>query len=288
MSKSSDFGALPNEILTLIFFHVKDQKWLSFASLVCKRWYKILANKSFWVQYHKTRRSNVPNDIFKNDSIPWQYLASITPDSKFACNLLQNVSGELTTEAEFQAQNSRSLDEEYLMQPWPNYPFWKIWSSAGEGWKVKESLDSERFPICFFTSHYSCTKEQSVDLHQVFQSNPVLFRSDYQVTVYIGQWYKFSGPCTLDVKIDFRDCEENLLDRIEEHRIYRYPGESLGQWRCYEAQKTKCLKGVRYLSFYHGSTCEENFDDEDNRDEIGTCLAQSSLMISFPRPIESI
>ncbi len=39
---------------------------------------------------------------------------------------------------ELEAQNNR-VELDGLMEPWPNYPFWEVLSSAGEGWKVERS-----------------------------------------------------------------------------------------------------------------------------------------------------
>ena len=105
----------------------------------------------------------------------------------FNCNIIKNPSGELTSEEELQLQNSRYIDEEYLTVPWPNYPYWRIWSSGHSGWKVlKYSEESQminpkvywnhqvlrgknlRFPVCFYTSYHSCTKDQKIDLNDYF------------------------------------------------------------------------------------------------------------------------
>ena len=105
----------------------------------------------------------------------------------FNYNIIKNPSGELTSERELQLQNARYIDEEYLTVPWPNYPYWRIWSSGHAGWKVlKYSEESQminpkvylnhqdlrgknlRFPVCFYTSYHSCTKDQKKDLNDYF------------------------------------------------------------------------------------------------------------------------
>lgn len=201
---------------------------------------------------------------------------------KYQQNLLKNASGELTSETELALQETRALDEDFLMSPWPEYPFWKIWSSAGEGWKVKMCKDPEKFTIYFFTSYHSCTKEQLIDLEDHFPNDRLLFRSDMQTNLSVEQWYKFTGPCTLDLSIDLLDKHRGKLDRIEKFIVYKHPGEAQEVWKNLSFTLTRSFKDVRYLKFYHGGTCDEVIEDEETQKIVGACLAQASVSLSLP------
>ena len=187
------------------------------------------------------------------------------------------------------------------MSPWPSYPFWKIWSSAGQGWKV---LNGKDFPInaqvfvlyphlkrptpkdfsrCFFTSYHSCSKEQTIDLKDRYMLNKpdfLLQKSSFQVTVKISQWYCFKGPCTLDLKVTFLDGQKQPVQDVV---TYRSPlKELLYHWNYLEMCTQLSLANVRYIKFYHGSTCNENIEDEDEQKQVGTYLAHAHVSISFP------
>ena len=186
-----NFECLPNEILIEILCKVSDQEWLAFGPLrlVCKKWYTILSSKKFWKIYHSKSRSKIPSLFFYSETYDWSHIANFKAASDlFGVNLVKNGSGELTTEEEFLAQNSRIVNEEFLTVPWPNYLHWRIWSSGSLGWKVIKSPELRKpkinpkaylnhpslenqnvmFPFCFFTSDHSCTKDQIIDLQEFF------------------------------------------------------------------------------------------------------------------------
>ena len=213
-------------------------------------------------------------------------------------NLLLNVSGELTSADELIAQENRTLDVEHLMSPWPIYPFWKIWSSAGQGWKVVQGNDFpvnsqvfvlypkvkppplDYFTHCFFTSYHSCSKEQTIDFALKCKKDFLLQKQRFQVQVKISQWYCFKGPCTLDLKVTFLDDKKQPIQDVV---TYRSPSkELLYHWNYLEMDTQLSFHNVRYIKFYHGSTCNENIEDEVEQKVVGTYLAHANVSISFP------
>eukprot|EP00093_Oithona_nana_P010852 10852.XXX_25703_24779_1 [CDS] Oithona nana genome sequencing. len=287
MSKKLELCDLPQELLYDILIRIPDQNWLAFGlpdvnqspSLTCKRWKALISSKSFWRRYHSYWHSKVPQQLFQSE-LPWQYFASISLNHIYEKNLILNVSGELTSSEEFIAQENRTLDEEHLMSPWPIYPFWKIWSSAGQGWKVVQGNDLpvnaqvfflypkvkppplDYFTHCFFTSYHSCSKEQTIDLQDILQCKQdfLLQKSRFQVQVKISQWYCFKGPCTLDLKVTFLDGKKQPIQDVV---TYRSPlKELLYHWNYLEMDTQLSFHNVRYIKFFHGSTCNENIEDE--------------------------
>ena len=203
-------------------------------------------------------------------------------DNKYNQNLMKNISGELASKEELIRQDNRATDEEYLMSPWPEYDFWKIWSSAGEGWKVKRD-SNDKFKSYFFTSYYSCCKEQWINLHEIFHEKCV-FHQDFKVVITISEYFKFKGPCNLELKLGLMDEKRRWLDKFELETIYRdYPQET---WQYAEFKQEVSLKNIKFLKFYHGSTSFEHFDDGEVAKNIGTCLAEASLKLSFPKYAE--
>ena len=162
----------------------------------------------------------------------------------------------------------------YLMSPWPKYPFWKIWSSAGQGWKVIKGDKLDPFPCWFFTSYHSCSKEQSklIDLEDIGIKFPM---KNYQITITLGQWFKFLGPGVLDLSLTVNDV------RIKTRKSYK--NEVIGQWTEAKLSHTTTIKDLKILKFYHGSTCDVVLEDEEDQKSVGTCLAEASLTISFPK-----
>ena len=212
--------------------------------------------------------------------------------------MLLNVSGELTSADELIAQENRTLDVEHLMSPWPIYPFWKIWSSAGQGWKVAQGNDFpvnsqvfvlypkvkppplDYFTHCFFTSYHSCSKEQTIDFALKCKKDFLLQKQRFQVQVKISQWYCFKGPCTLDLKVTFLDDKKQPIQDVV---TYRSPSkELLYHWNYLEMDTQLSFHNVRYIKFYHGSTCNENIEDEHEQKIVGTYLAHANVSISFP------
>jgi len=276
------FDILPEEILILLFCHTADQNWLAFSEqppyLVCKKWHKILTSKSFWCHFHRFWNSNLPYNRSKIDHIPWKLVASIMVNHKFNQNLLKNISGELTSSEEFHAQENRALDSEYLMSPWPNYPFWRIWSSAGQGWKVIKGNEFDEFSYWFFTSYHSCSKEQIVPLEILGLKLPL---KNHTVVITVSQWFKFLGPCVLDLSLTLIGQNKDILSKTTDRR--RYKDEVIGKWTEAKLSHTTNLSEVKFLKFYHGSTCDLVLEDEEEQKRVGTCLAESSLTISFPK-----
>ena len=221
-------------------------------------------------------------------------------------NLLLNSSGEKTSPEELVAQENRSLDEEFIMSPWPNYPQWKIWSSGGQGWKVLSNgaeypvnpkvfetypqlkkMKKEDLSTHFFTSYHSCSKEQVLDLISICRArdndglpDALWQKSNYQVRVKISEWFCFVGPCTLDLKVTFLNSEKKAVQDVV---TYRSPKKELQKhWNYLEMVTQICLSNVRYIKFYHGGTCNENIEDEEMQKQVGTCFAQGNISLSFP------
>jgi len=164
------------------------------------------------------------------------------------------------------------------MSPWPNYPFWRIWSSAGQGWKVIQGNKLDKFPCWFFTSYHSCSKEQIVPLENL----GLKFTSkNYTVEVTIEQWFKFLGPCVMDLSMTLIGQNQEIVKKITTRR--RYKDEVIGKWNKAKLSLTTTLYEVKFLKFYHGSTCDLVLEDEEEQRRVGTCLAEASLTISFPR-----
>ena len=164
------------------------------------------------------------------------------------------------------------------MSPWPIYPHWRIWSSAGQGWKVRKGDKFDKFPCWFFTSYYSCSKEQIVPLENLGLKLPL---KDYFVVVTISQWFKFVGPCVLDLSMTLMGQNKEIINKISTRK--KYNDEGIGKWTEAKLSHTTNLNEVKFLKFYHGSTCDSVLEDEEEQVRVGTCLAEASLTISFPK-----
>lgn len=186
----------------------------------------------------------------------------------------------MTSKDELEAQDNRSLDAEYLMSPWPNYPHWHIWSSAGQGWKVHQNVDRD-FPIYFFTSYGSCTKEQTIDLYQLFPQDQILFRENVTVFAQVEQWYKFIGPCTMELWLKLVNEANEEIQECGKYKSHNQFSEAQNQWKLEEETFCINLYGIRYIKFYHGATCNDNLEDEEEQKRVGTCFAKASLKITL-------
>jgi hypothetical protein len=165
------------------------------------------------------------------------------------------------------------------MSPWPRYPHWRIWSSAGQGWKVIKGTNADKFPVCFFTSYHSCCKEQTVDLEELGLKFSM---KNYTVEITLKQWFKFVGPCVMDLSMKL--ISENQQQSITTRRKYNYKDQKIGIWTEAKLIHTTNISGLKFLKFYHGSTCDLVLEDEEEQKRVGTCMAEASLSISFPRP----
>ena len=63
----------------------------------------------------------------------------------------------------------------------------------------------------------------------------------------------------------------------------KYKNEKIGIWTEAKLIHTTNISGLKSLKFYHGSTCDLVLEDEEQK-RVGTCMAEASLSISFPRP----
>ena len=71
---------------------------------------------------------------------------------------------------------------------------------------------------------------------------------------------------------------------IPKFHVIRDKDEKIGIWTEAKLIHTTNISGLKSLKFYHGSTCDLVLEDEEEQKRVGTCMAEASLSISFPRP----
>ena len=103
----------------------------------------------------------------------------------------------------------------------------------------------------------------------------------------LQQWYCIIGPCKLDLKLTFLDqsgvsLSDSIVTRRDLDTFISYKTEEDGYWNLFTYECKTSLKGVRYIPFYHGGTCDTVFEDEMEQGNVGICLAKASLIISYP------
>ena len=172
-----------------------------------------------------------------------------------------------------------------LTKPWPEYPFWKVLSSGGKGWQVQKSVDINKeenfnkeliksYPKgCFVASHHSCSKSQSIDLIKSYGiSREIIHNPNYQFDINLIEWHKMKGPCRYEIKITLRDEDDQVIQDMECDSKFSAEFEK-GIWGKIHRTITVCgIRKLRFITFYHGATCNEPVPTEDDNGQSNVSL----------------
>ena len=242
---------LPTEVLISILQRVKDQDFLRKTLSVCKRWYEIIANKTFWIEYHNFWRNGLPSKI-SNYNLPWQYFAEIRHGHRFEQNLLKNGKGALFPAPEFFA----ALESEGKFQ------------RITHGWYAVRGI---------FGATVLLQNNQTVDLFEIFQEKSLYkcYMSDYQVQVTIKVYFNYLGrdQDDLAVVLELMDDEFNTFEEF-------YWETENEKWTKVVLTKYVSLKNVQYLKLRQEIGYGNLFINPDIPS--GTSMPRATLKISFP------
>ena len=169
-----------------------------------------------------------------------------------------------------------------LTKPWPEYPFWKIFSSGGKGWIIQKSFlienqeDNEELVKmctsgCFVASYHSCSKSQAIDLVQdCGVSREILHNPKYQYDINIKEWHIMKGPCRYELIVRLLDEDEKIIQEIECDSKFSVEFEK-GIWGKIHRKITVCgIRRLRFISFYHGATCNQPVPTVDDNGQSNT------------------
>ena len=111
---------------------------------------------------------------------------------------------------------------------------------------------------CFIASYHSCSKSQTIDLVKDYGiSRKILHDPKYEFDVEVLEWHIMKGPCRYELKISFRDENNKLIQEIDCDNTYLNEFKK-GNWaKCHRTATICGIRRLRYITFYHGATCNE-------------------------------
>ena len=184
-----------------------------------------------------------------------------------------------------------------MTEPWPTYPHWNIFSSGGKGWKVlqepdilveaKNKLLADSNPrSCFIASYHSCTKSQTIDLINDYGiSRKILHNPRYEFDVDVLEWHIMKGPCRYELKVSFRDEKNRIIQEVECDNTYLNEFKN-GTWaKCHRTVTICGIRRLRYITFYHGATCNEPVPTIENNVQGTYHLTYAEYLRNFPEKL---
>lgn len=313
-----NINQVPNELLELIFYYVDQASLRSQCIQVCSDWKQIIHSVEFWKDYHRFWCNSKPKKASSTesgdqnidhsdraDSIPydWVFYSYLNPrKNPFETNLLKNPDGHLVTPEELHSQDNRYYEDGFIY-PWPKYPYWEIFSSNGKGWKVHKepeikptaknhNLLRNHPGSCFIASYHSCTKSQTIDLVEDYGiSREILHDPKYEFEVDVLEWFIMQGPCRYELRVSFRDEKNRVIQELDSDSTYSNEFEK-GTWaKCHRTAIICGVRQLRYITFYHGATCNEPVPTIENNVQaaidtwtnVGTKMTGGSISLSYPK-----
>ena len=153
-------------------------------------------------------------------------------------------------------------------------------SSGGKGWRVEplpeakdrdsriEQILKQSPKSCFIASYHSCTKAQTVDLIQDYGiSRKILHNEKYQFRIDVTEWYIMIGPCRYELILTFRDEDNMIIQEVKYNSKFSMEFEK-GEWgKCHLTMTICGIRKLRYITFYHGATCNQAVPTVDNNNQ---------------------
>ena len=155
-----------------------------------------------------------------------------------------------------------------------------MFSSGGKGWKVEtlpeikdgntcnDEIIKHSPKSCYIASYHSCTKAQTIDLIQDYGiSRKILHNEKYQFEIDVREWHIMKGPCRYELIITFRDEDNMTIQKVESDSKYAKEFEK-GVWgKCHLTMTVCGVRKLRYITFYHGATCNQPVPTVDNNNQ---------------------
>ena len=95
------------------------------------------------------------------------------------------------------------------------------------------------------------------------------------------EWFIMQGPCRYELRVSFRDEKNRVIQELDSDSTYSNEFEK-GTWaRCHRTAIICGLRQLRYITFYHGATCNEPVPTIENNVQ-GTYLTYAEYLRNFP------
>ena len=121
---------------------------------------------------------------------------------------------------------------------------------------------------CFIASYHSCTKAQTIDLIEDYGiSRKILHNEKYQFEIGVTEWHIMRGPCRYELILTLRDENNMTIQEVEWDSKFSREFDN-GVWgKCLLTMTVCGLRKLRYITFYHGATCNQPVPTVDNNNQ---------------------